>query len=87
MYISAKCPYCNNQKSITAPKTTWQIHLANHRENIIKHMSDLTPSCVFCAYSEIFANKKHASSHYRWAHKKSDLIKWAFDNISKIVVV
>ena len=86
-YISGKCRYCENGKQITADKTSWLIHLASHRETIIKHLTDTTDSCVFCTYSEMFANKKHAASHYRWAHKKSVLLDWALQQLSGMVVV
>ena len=86
-YISAKCLYCTNEKDITADKTSWLIHLASHRENIIKHLTDTTESCVFCTYPEMFANKKHAASHYRWAHKKSVIVDWGLQQLSGVVVV
>ncbi|MCV0431810.1 hypothetical protein [Nitrosopumilus sp.] len=86
-YILSTCPYCKIPKSIAATRTNWMIHLHGHRENIIKDLTDNTSSCVFCAYSEIFANKKHASSHYRWSHKKTDLVRWTLENMKKIVVV
>jgi len=59
---------------VTADRTSWLIHLASHREQIIKHLADTTNSCVFCAYSVEFADKKHAASHYRWGHQKSVLL-------------
>ena len=86
-YILATCPYCEKTKPTTASKTSWMIHLYGHRENIIKHITDQTSACVFCAYSEIFANKKHASSHYRWAHKKSTLTEWALNNMPSQIIV
>ena len=85
-YISGKCPYCKNSKTITADKTSWSIHMASHREEIVKQLTDVTQSCVLCAYSEIFANKKHAASHYRWSHKKSHLVDWELKKISRVLI-
>ena len=81
-YITNICPYCENRKQITATSTSWLIHLASHREEIIDHIVDTTTACVFCSYPELYANKKHAASHYRWAHQKSALLDWALDMIS-----
>ncbi len=80
-YLSSTCLYCFNNKQITAEKTKWLIHLAQHREEIIRQLSDDSTSCVLCAYSVDFANKKHASSHYRWGHKKSEIIDWALQTL------
>jgi hypothetical protein len=86
IFISSSCMYCKNQKRIEADKTSWLIHLSSHREDIIKQLTDETTSCVFCAYSEIFANKKHAASHYRWGHKKSTVINWVLQRMQNISV-
>ncbi|WP_428325671.1 hypothetical protein [Nitrosopumilus sp.] len=87
MTVSAKCPYCINTKSIISDRTGWLTHLSNHREDIIKHLTDTTFSCVFCTYPEPSANQKHMSSHYRWSHKKSIIINWAFENMEHQLVV
>ena len=81
-YVVNTCPYCKNGKKITANRTSWLIHLASHREEIIDQLVDTTTSCVFCSYPELHANTKHAASHYRWAHQKSTLLNWALDMIS-----
>ncbi|NND86802.1 MAG: hypothetical protein HKM23_05705 [Nitrosopumilus sp.] len=82
-FLSSACLYCNPQRSVTAEKSQWSIHLAHHREEIIKHLADTSSSCILCAYPVEFANKEHASSHYRWGHKKSTLIDWALYNMPR----
>jgi len=86
-YLSSTCPYCDNERQITADKTSWLIHLAKHREQIIEHLTETTDYCLFCSYPELAANKKHASSHYRWAHQKSMLLNWALDKLPKQIIV
>ncbi|HUU48831.1 MAG TPA: hypothetical protein VMW55_08625 [Nitrosopumilaceae archaeon] len=80
-HLSNVCSYCFNDREITAEKTPWLIHLAQHREDIIKHLTDSSSSCIFCAYPVEFVNKEQAASHYRWAHKKSVVINWALENM------
>jgi len=84
-YLSSVCPYCVNDRQVTAEKTKWLIHLAGHREDIIKHLTDFSVSCVFCAYPVEFANKKHAASHYRWGHQKSTLLNWTLQYLPRLV--
>jgi len=86
-YIASKCPYCDNRKQITANRTTWLIHLSGHREEIIEHLTDTSEYCEFCSYPELHANKKYASSHYRWAHQKSTLVNCALDRLEKQILV
>jgi len=86
-YVSSVCPYCPNGRQITAEKTKWLIHLAAHREDIIKHVTGISTSCLFCAYSVEFANKKHAASHYRWGHQKSKLLDWALQCLPGTLIV
>ncbi|QLH03360.1 hypothetical protein C5F47_07275 [Nitrosopumilus cobalaminigenes] len=81
------CPYCDNSKQITATRTSWQIHLAGHREEIIKHLTDISESCELCAYAEMSANKKHAASHYRWSHQKHEIIEWALSKLDREIIV
>lgn len=85
-YLSGMCSYCFNEKQITADKTQWLIHLAKHREDIIRTLCDVSDLCVFCAYSADFVDKRHAASHYRWEHKKSTLIEWALHRLPVIIV-
>lgn len=86
-YIQSRCPYCDSAKQITATQTSWLIHLASHREEIIEHLVDTSESCEFCSYPEISASKKHAASHYRWAHQKHELLDWALDKLESQVVM
>jgi len=86
-HIQSKCFYCENAKQITATRTSWLIHLASHREKIIKHLTETSESCEICAYAEMSASKKHASSHYRWAHQKHELINWALKKLEKQIIV
>ena len=85
-YISSRCTYCDTGKKIVADKTSWLIHLAKHREEIIEHLTESSDSCEFCSYPEIASNKKHASSHYRWSHQKSTLIRWALDKLPREIL-
>lgn len=86
-YIVNTCPYCDNGKKIVANRTLWLIHLASHREEIIKHITNVSDSCEFCSYSELFTSKKHASSHYRWTHKKSELLDWVLSRLQQQIMV
>ncbi|QLH07382.1 hypothetical protein [Nitrosopumilus ureiphilus] len=86
-YIASKCPYCDNGKQITANRTSWLIPLSGHREEIIEYLTDTSESCEFCSYLELYVNKKHASSHYRWDHQKSTLVNWALDKLEKQILV
>ncbi|WP_420544563.1 hypothetical protein [Nitrosopumilus sp.] len=86
-YFQSRCMYCDHGKQITATQTSWSIHLASHKEDIIEHLIDTSDSCQLCSYPEMSANKKHASAHYRWSHQKHELIKWAFDTLEKRVIV
>ena len=84
-YLSGMCSYYN-EKQITADKTQWLIHLAKHREDIIRTLCDVSDSCVFCTYSADFVDKRRAASHYRWAHKKNTLIEWALHRLPVIIM-
>lgn len=85
-YFQSKCPYCDHGKQITANQTSWSIHLASHKEEIIEHIVSTSNFCQLCSYPEMAASKKHASAHYRWAHKKHEIIKWAFDTLEKQII-
>jgi hypothetical protein len=85
-YLSSVCAYCFNDRQIIAEKTPWLIHLAQHREDIIKHLTDTTSSCIFCAYPVEFTNKEQAASHYRWEHKKSTLLDWALHRLPRKII-
>lgn len=76
-YIQSKCPYCEHGNPIIATRTLWLIHLARHKEEIIKHLVAVSDECEFCSYPEMSASDKHAASHYRWAHQKHELLEWA----------
>jgi len=86
-YIQSKCHYCKHGKQVTATRTSWLIHLAGHREEIIAHLVEVSESCELCAYPEMSASKKHASSHYRWAHQKHELVNWALNRLEKQIIV
>ena len=86
-YIQSKCTYCELGKQITATRTSWLIHLASHREEIIEHLTNTSKSCEFCSYPEMSTNKKHSSAHYRWAHQKHEVINWALNNLPKQIIV
>ncbi|MHA7647879.1 hypothetical protein [Nitrosopumilus sp. S4] len=86
-FLSSTCLYCPSERAVTAEKSQWLIHLAQHREEIIKQLTDTSSSCVLCAYPVEFANKRHASSHYRWGHKKSSIVEWSLNQLPVRILV
>ena len=81
---SSLCPFCSKPRIFIAENKQWSIHLASHREQIIRYIVDNFPSCVLCSYPKFFEEKSTAAAHIRWAHKKQELIFWAFQNLGKI---
>jgi hypothetical protein len=81
---SSLCPFCSKPRVFVAENRQWAIHLAGHREHMIRYLVDNFPSCVLCSYPKSFSDKSTASEHIRWAHKRNELIKWAYDNLGKI---
>ena len=84
-YISSICPYCPSSRQITAEKMKWRIHLASHREDIIRHITDVSTHCLLCAYPVNFANKEHAASHYRCGHKKNRMLEWSIQHLPRML--
>ena len=80
-YKTTSCVLCERPREITAEQQQWRIHVAKHREELIKFIVDRFPSCVLCEYPTSFADKKSAASHLRWYHSKKDLIDWFYKNI------
>ena len=79
-YKTAACVLCEKPHKVTAEQQQWLIHIAKHREDLIKFIVDRFSSCVLCAYSTPFADKKSAASHLRWYHSKKSLIEWFYKN-------
>lgn len=84
MTISSSCILCNRSKIVTAEKKQWNIHLASHREDIIRYITDNFAYCVICTYGKPFDDKSQAAAHLRWAHKRSELIDWYFNHLFKM---
>ena len=84
-YLSGMCSYCFDERQITADKTQWLIHLAKHREDIIRVLCETSRSCVFCFDMPPFANTRQAVFHYKWDHKKSTLTEWALHRLPVII--
>lgn len=75
--ITSMCLYCSNQQMISADSKQWMIHMTKHRQDIVKELVELSPSCVLCSFGK-FTDIKTATAHYKWGHNRSDIIKWAF---------
>jgi len=82
--ITSQCPYCFDEKTVTADKRQWMIHLAGHRPNIIHNMSQMSSNCAIYPCNVNFADRQHVISHYRYKHKRSDIIEWAFSRLSPV---
>ena len=81
---SCLCPFCSRPRVFVAENRQWAIHLAGHREQMIQYLVDNFQSCVLCSYPKFFSDKITAAEHIRWAHKRNELIKWAYENLEKI---
>ncbi len=80
-YKTASCILCTNPKRITAEKQQWQIHVAKHRNDMIKFVRDKFDTCVLCTFPITFTDKNFAAQHLRWNHSKKSLIDWFYKNI------
>lgn len=80
---SSLCPFCSRPRIFIAENRQWIIHLAGHREQMIQHIVENYPSCVLCSYPKPFGEKSIAAAHVRWAHKRKELIDWAFKNLGQ----
>lgn len=80
-YKTASCVLCKRPRPIIAEQQQWLIHIAKHREDMIKFIADRFEHCVLCVYPSSFTNKKTAVSHLRWGHSKKSLIDWFYRNI------
>lgn len=78
---TTSCVLCEKPRIITAEDRQWLIHIANHREKIIKFIVDNFSSCPLCAYPDKFYDKVTAANHLRWYHSKKHLNDWFFKNI------
>ena len=85
--ITSTCPYCFNEKMMSADAKQWMIHLSEHRADIIYSMSLAQTSCLLCQHDLPFGNRINAESHYRWDHKRSEITKWAFTRLSGVAPV
>jgi len=86
MMITNQCDYCFDEKMVTADKRQWVIHLAGHRPDIIHSLSQVSSHCILYPCAASFANQIQARSHYRYDHKRSDIIEWAFSQIPPVFV-
>jgi hypothetical protein len=71
------CPYCFNERVISADSKQWIIHMTKHRQDIIINLVGLSPNCVLCNFGK-FTDTPTALAHYKWGHNRSDILKWAF---------
>lgn len=85
--ISSICQYCFDERQVSADRTQWLIHLSKHREDIIKSLCLMSDLCLFCAYAKPFSNRIEAASHYRWEHKRSTLLEWAFKRLPGTIII
>jgi hypothetical protein len=81
---SSLCSFCSKPRIFIAEHKQWNIHLAGHREQIIQYIVENFPSCVLCFNPKSFSDKSTAAAHVRWAHKRQELINWAFQNLGQI---
>ena len=80
-YKTSSCVLCARPKPITAEQLQWQIHLARHREDLIKYLASNFPYCVICDPSIVFQEPKNLTSHLRWYHSKKSLIDWFYKHV------
>lgn len=62
---------------MAADSDQWMIHMAEHRQDIVNNLVELSPSCVLCSFGK-FTDAQTAIAHYKWGHNRSDMIKWAY---------
>ena len=79
-YFNSACIFCMPQKTVSAEKRQWMLHLRKHREAIIKLIVESYSQCPVGAYPKTFADRTEFASHLRWTHTKTELYEWAFDN-------
>ena len=79
--FTSTCIFCTSQKIVSAEKRQWMLHLRKHREAIIKLIVERYAKCPVGAYPKTFTDRIEFASHLRWAHTKTELYDWAFDNL------
>jgi len=80
-YKTASCILCDAPKPITAEQQQWQIHVAKHREELIRFVTKNYASCILCPHPILYDDKKTLSDHLRWNHSKKSLVGWFYKNI------
>ena len=71
------CPYCFDERAISADSRQWMIHMTKHRQEIIIDLVESSSSCLLCSFGK-FTDNQTAFAHYKWGHNRSDIIKWAY---------
>lgn len=80
-YKTGSCILCTKSSPITAEQQQWKIHVAKHREKLIKFVAYNYDSCIICPYKLHFTDRKSFENHLRYAHSKKSLIDWFYKNI------
>ncbi|MEM3024991.1 MAG: hypothetical protein QXW37_04615 [Candidatus Nitrosotenuis sp.] len=81
MHRQASCIFCERPRLIYADKKQWLIHLATHREAIIKYIVDNFEKCPLGAYPRLIKDKTEYAGHLKWSHTKRELLLWAYKNL------
>lgn len=76
-FQTAKCQLCENPREVTAEDKHWLIHLAGHKDDIIKFLTNRFENCPLCS-NRTFFTKSAQEDHLRWFHQKKSLIDWYF---------
>jgi len=77
-FKTAKCQLCESPKKVTAEDKHWLIHLAGHKDDIIKFLAVRLDFCPLCNKRHFFS-KTQGEDHLRWFHSKRSLIEWYFE--------
>ena len=78
-FYTAKCHLCESPKRVTAEDKHWMIHLAGHKDDIIKFLAARYDYCPLCSDPRVFSGDQ-GMDHFRWHHSKKSLIEWYFDH-------
>lgn len=76
-FQTAQCKLCENPKNVTAEDKHWLIHLAGHKDDIIKYLTNHFDYCPICE-NRAFSSKTEQQDHFRWFHTRKFLIEWYF---------
>lgn len=77
-FQTAKCQLCETPKEVTAEDKHWLIHLAGHKDDIIRFLTNRFDSCPLCTERK-FYSKTSEEDHFRWFHTRKSIIDWYYN--------